>query len=89
MSDLLQSLFYWVINTIKDFGDTILEMIPNVFAFLGGDQPLINTTYGIINSINYFFPLSELVSYSSIILTTWLLIIPYRIIKSWIPTVSS
>lgn len=89
LADILKGFFFWFVNLFRAFGAAVLDTLPDIFAFFGADQSAINVTLGLMENINYFFPLDECVTFGVILLSTWVYIIPYRLVKSWIPTVSS
>jgi len=91
-------MFAWLVNQIKSLILTLwnsiagwgLAIVSTVLESLDSLIPGINTesVQGVLANINYIFPLYETVSMASVLFTLWGTVLIYRIIKSWVPTVS-
>lgn len=82
--------FYSFFGVIRALGesaiDTILTQVATHFPDSAGAMSSISTT---LAQINFFCPLSETVTMSGAFLGLWAVVVAYKLVKSWIPTVSS
>jgi len=90
MSSLFQGLVQWirgVFEWIASSGDTLIVWVLNNGA---GYFPAVNwSSYQtVLDEANYLFPVSEIVTFSVALAALWCVVAGYRLVKSWIPTVS-
>lgn len=83
----LLSVVKYVWDAIRSVGDSLINYLCSALA---SAFPTVNWTpfNGMLANINSFFPLAELITYSLTLLSVYLLVVLYRMVKSWIPTVS-
>jgi hypothetical protein len=88
IADEIHDLIILLLGQIRAFGDLAIARLLDA---LQGMFPTVDWSgaRSVLDSINFFFPLSETISYVTILLSLWLLVWLYRLIKSWIPTVAS
>ena len=51
-------------------------------------QPDFSGVSEFLSVANHFFPVAEMFALLTVISITWLIMISYRLVKSWIPTLS-
>lgn len=92
---LYTKLTTWLLTffaALKSLGDSILiwlagqadTLLPDAVTALGSSD-----SQELLSHINYFFPLSEAVVLVLAYAALWVLVLGYKLVKSWIPTVSS
>ena len=87
----VQWLADWIINffnVLKAFGDVIMSWIIGMMQSTM-PAPAYASFTSRLEEINYFFPLSEAIAFGVMLAGFWLAVLLYRLVKSWIPTVSS
>lgn len=91
VNNAVQALADWLlflVNGIRALGDTVLA---GVFLTAHALFPTVNwdAQRAVVEQINGFFPLSETITYALALGALWSFVLVYRLVKSWIPTVSS
>lgn len=84
----LKSFIMDFLAAMRAFGDVVLESSCEGIVELFPALDLTAAT-GLLDKINYFFPLSEAVTLCTVVFTVWISVWLYKAVKSWIPTVSS
>lgn len=76
--------FVWA---MKSLGAVIVS---GVLASVSGLFPSLNVSgvQTFLANANYFFPLQEVVGMASLAGVLWVAVWAYRVVKSWVPTVS-
>ena len=85
--DKLGELSIWFFTKISALGVLVIVEVKRV---MGNFIPAQNMHLidGYLANINYFFPLSETVGFATSLFGVWVVCLLYRLVKSWIPTVS-
>ena len=78
----------WLFAALREFGELAIGGVLNGLSSKFPTVPW-DSVRGTLDGVNYFFPLTETISFATMLLTLWLLIFLYRLVKSWIPTVAS
>jgi len=77
-------------SVIRSLGDTLLEALITAAGSAFPDVASGWTLHsGVIAQMNYFFPLSETLALATGLFGLWVLVLGYKLVKSWIPTVAS
>lgn len=88
---LAEKLIDWALlffESLRVYGDSVLTWICGELSTYI-PSPAFGSVAERLDQINYFFPLGEAISYGALLLGLWSVVFVYRVIKSWIPTVSS
>jgi hypothetical protein len=88
--DNVEALWSTIWSAVRALGDTLLGafitaaqgMMPDVAATWSANS-------GLVAQINHVFPLSETLALASVLFGLWVLVFGYKLVKSWLPTVSS
>ncbi len=85
--DRLADLVIWLFTKISSLGLTIISSVKGAMGSIvpSSNMSLIDSH---LSSINHFFPLSETVGFATTLFVVWVICLLYRLVKSWIPTVS-
>lgn len=82
---LLTTLF----AAVKTVGDAIIAgLLSGIGALLPNAGAQLASVGTLLGQINHFFPLSETVALAATLGALWVLVWGYKVVKSWIPTVS-
>lgn len=84
--DAIKGLLSWFLEQIYNLGATLLSGILNGIDSI--NPTMSDSMSKLLAYVDYFFPLREAVGFASILFTAWVMVMLYRIVKSWIPTVS-
>ena len=85
--DRLEALVIWLFTKVSALGLLVIVTVKeHMAAFVPASN--MNLIDGYLSGINYFFPLNELVGFATSLFGVWVVCLLYRLIKSWIPTVS-
>lgn len=85
--DRLEALVVWLFTKISALGLIVLAGVRDQLAGFVPAQNM-NLIDSYLAGINYFFPLAELVGFATALFGVWVVCALYRLVKSWIPTVS-
>jgi hypothetical protein len=83
----LVKVVMWFLGLMSGLGETMLEGIRTGLASVV-PASYLNALDGYLAGINYFFPLTELMGMLGALFALWVVCLLYRLVKSWIPTVS-
>lgn len=88
LKDYISEYFYYLVDLLRGLGDGLLvELFSACETFLPGDIDW-SSVQSTIDQANWFFPVSETLTLAISYGGLWGLVFCYRLIKSWIPTVS-
>ncbi len=86
----LVELWDQIWTVVRSLGDTLLEALISAASSMFPDVAAGWSLHsGIIAQANYFFPLSETLALATVLFGLWVLVLGYKLVKSWIPTVAS
>lgn len=85
--DALKKLLIWFFEQIQEFGGSILKGVLK-FAELVLPVEYVQYFADFLGKADYFVPLREMAAFGTAIFAVWLALAVYRLVKSWIPTVS-
>lgn len=74
----------WVINTVLE---RIISLVDDLTSLVNS-AAAVDCDASWLGLANFFFPLDDLFTYAGIALSTWAVCCLYRLIKSYIPTIS-
>lgn len=85
----LKELLLTLLAVLREMGELVLQQVLSAAqAFFPDVSGEIGDQSTLLGQINHFFPLTETVGYLVALFGLWLLVLAYRLVKSWIPTVS-
>lgn len=90
LDNIIQKFIAWLLLVFawfKDFGDMVLESVFDALANFV-PVPVLTPVQDALAMANYIFPVSEALTMGMALFTWWLMVLAYRVIKSWFPTVS-
>ncbi|MFA5262714.1 MAG: hypothetical protein WC378_02745 [Opitutaceae bacterium] len=85
--DRLADLVIWLFVKVSALGMVVIGSVKGVMGAIvpASNMDLIDQY---LAGINHFFPLTETVGFATTLFGVWVICLLYRLIKSWIPTVS-
>lgn len=88
LKNALLAALDFILGLFKSLGETIMEGIPEVMGFLQMDDASIQSFVDFLSVADYFFPLTEIMSFVGILIAAYIPLFLYRLVKSWIPTLT-
>lgn len=85
--DRIADLVIWLFTKISALGMLVIGSLKGVMVTFVPSANL-NAFDEYLAGINYFFPLTETVGYATALFGVWVTCLLYRLVKSWLPTVS-
>ncbi|MBI2517112.1 MAG: hypothetical protein HYV95_09370 [Opitutae bacterium] len=85
--DRLADLVIWIFTKVSALGLTIITGVKGALGMIvpQANLALLDQYHA---GINHFFPLNETVGLATSLFGVWVICVLYRLIKSWVPTVS-
>jgi hypothetical protein len=85
--DVIKKLLSWFLEKVAELGDLILK---GALEFVNIFLPVEYVQYfaDFLGKADYFVPLREMAAFGTAIFAAWAAMTTYRLIKSWIPSVS-
>jgi hypothetical protein len=81
-----------ICTVVTDVVNTIASMLESLATALSSltlpDSNVVGSVGDCLAVANYFFPVEEMFAGLVLISATWIIMLVYRVIKSWIPTLS-
>lgn len=72
----------WGVEQLETYGDTVNGPMSEA-------QSKVASVLSFVEKVNCILPIDEIISAFTVYMTVWMAVTIYRIVKSWIPSVSS